>query len=183
MAKKASIQIQENRVRFEWNRLGYSLQRASHDTLSRFCTCLQIIGLGVLGPSRSKEQVLALDEHACLLIFTELDNGVQGKPLDFALADHVIALCRALLEELGGDKDHLQHRQHAAYSPKENLCILGAVIGAAGNHDLRSYKAESLHSALSQSISFAARTLTIREVRYLHYICLKVSERTCQEAP
>lgn len=190
-------QADVNETLFEWMMLGRSLQvwcyfnsirnaklmidpsqKANQRTRSRFCLCLQMLGLSLLEDYDSSEasEVLARDEASLLAPFLQVERDLKPESFDYDQAHHIIALARGLFEELGGERDPFQHRYDPQYSILENQMICGAIIEVEGACSMENIDSVQMHKAISRSSLIGDEKLDPAEVLELINTCRKVVE-------
>ncbi|RSL78737.1 hypothetical protein CEP52_017606 [Fusarium oligoseptatum] len=174
-----SDQALANETLFEWMMLGRSLQKADELTRVRFCFCLQILGLSLLGnyDGAAASELLARDEASLLAPFMQVEGHLEPGSFDYAQAHHIVALARGLLEELGGEQDRFQRRFDLLYSTRENHVIYGAIVDIEGTGSMEETDPEQMHKAMSRSKLVRDQNLASTEVVQLMNTCRHVLEQ------
>ncbi|KAJ3454995.1 hypothetical protein MRS44_013595 [Fusarium solani] len=174
-----SDQALANETLFEWMMLGRSLQKADELTRVKFCLCLQILGLSLLGhyDGAAASELLARDEASLLAPFMQVEGHLEPGSFDYAQAHHIVALARGLLEELGGEQDRFQRRFDLQYSARENHVIYGAIVDIEGTGSMEEADPEQMHKAMSRSKLIRDQKLVSTEVVQLMNTCRHVLEQ------
>lgn len=155
------------------------MQKADEPTRVKFCLCLQILGLSLLGnyDGAAASELLARDEASLLAPFIQVEGHLEPGSFDYAQAHHIVALTRGLLEELGGEQDRFQRRFDLQYSTRENHVIYGAIVDINGTGSMDKIDLEQMHKAMSRSKLIRDRGLAFTEVVRLVEICRRVLEQ------
>ncbi|KAI5455657.1 hypothetical protein BGZ63DRAFT_458545 [Mariannaea sp. PMI_226] len=168
-------------VSFEWMALGRSLKEASTDSRKRFCLCLLVLGLSLLGQYDGDDanKILSLNEEDLLGIFMEIGSLEDLKGFEENEAHHCIALMRTLLKAVEDEEDMdmsgCGFDQH--YSAQQNHTICGAVIDVYGTGSIDDVDEQRMREALSNSSVQNGQPVTITEIVNLLTVCKKVLEQ------
>ncbi|KAI8648093.1 hypothetical protein NCS56_01541000 [Fusarium sp. Ph1] len=174
-----SNQARADETLLEWRVLGRSLQKADVLIRMKFCLCLQILGLSLLGHynGAAASELLARDEASLLAPFMQVEGHLEPESFDYAQAHHIVALTRSLLEELGGEQDRFQRRFDLQYSARENHVICGAIVNIEGTGSMEEADPEQMHKAMSRSKLIRDQKLVSTEVVQLMNTCRHVLEQ------
>ncbi|KAH6876870.1 hypothetical protein B0T10DRAFT_566625 [Thelonectria olida] len=164
---------QANETSFECTLLQRSSRRADLRARLRFCLCLQILGLSLLGGylSVAAAALLARDEDSLLSTFLDDDEWLRPGSFDYVQTHHIIALFRGLLRECMGEPDPIQCRYDVKYSPRENQVIFGAIVDVEGDGSIEEADLEGMHQAICKSSLLNGDDLSLDKAARLVDIC------------
>ncbi|KAI5465213.1 hypothetical protein BGZ63DRAFT_379617 [Mariannaea sp. PMI_226] len=167
------------RVAYEWTALRDSIKDLKPTIRARFCLCLQLLGLSLLGEYYSDEanELLDRDEESILAIFQETAEPNDLRMFSEREALHCIALMYALLDASGAETGELQQFLDPRFSYQYNQRVCGAMIDIDGAGTLERVDIEEMIKALLRSQVRLYKDLTAKGVIELVTACRQALEQ------
>ncbi|KPA37558.1 hypothetical protein FLAG1_09627 [Fusarium langsethiae] len=184
-ASRIQANCQASDLLFQWIKLGRTLMESPKNVQTRFCLCLQILGLTLLEEYHggTADNLLSLGERDILSDLFDIDDkeyeslASLGRD-DMNLGFHSSALIWILLEGVGGANADPQRKLiDSRYSTEQNQIIFGAAVNVRGPRSTVGVDILALHKALSQSRLCVGDQLPLSAVRDLLETCNKAIEQ------